>query len=237
MKPLLTVRGLRAGYGDRTVLKGLDLEVAEGSAVALLGANGAGKTTTLRALSGLTTRRGEIVFNGVPITRRSTEEIVRLKIAHVPERGGTIALLSVEDNLKLGAISRAAGRAVRDDLQRVYTFFPVLKERRRQQAGLLSGGERQMLAVGRALMLRPRMMLLDEPSFGLAPIVTAELFDLLRRLRREEHVSLLIAEQNAELASDLCDHACLLEAGAVVRSGPSADMRADGGVRRSYPGQ
>jgi branched-chain amino acid transport system ATP-binding protein len=236
MKPLLAVRGLRAGYGDRTVVRGLDLDVAEGSAVALLGTNGAGKTTTLRALSGLASCAGEVAFDGTSISRHSPEEIVRLKVAHVPERRGTIAVLTVEENLKLGAISRRAGRAVRDDLERVYAFFPELKERRKQQAGILSGGERQMLAIGRGLMLRPRLMLLDEPSFGLAPMVVAELFRLLRRLQCEEHVSLLLAEQSAELALDTTDHAYLLEAGAIVRSGPSAEMRADESVRRSYLG-
>ena len=236
MTPLLMVRGLCAGYGARQVLRGVDLELAEGGAVALLGANGAGKTTTLRALSGMIERSGEIVLDGVDIAGMATEEIVRLKVAHVPEGRGTLAAFTVEENLRLGAVSRPAGRAVAADLERVYGYFPVLKERRRQQAGTLSGGEQQMLAIGRALMLRPRLMLLDEPSFGLAPMVVAELYGMLERVRREAAVSLLIVEQNAELALGMTDQAYILETGAIVRSGASGDLRADDSIRRSYLG-
>ena len=236
MNTLLKVRGLEAAYGDRVVLRGLDFDLAEGGATTLLGANGAGKTTFLRALCGMTRRSGEVVLDGMPIARKSTEEIVRLKVAHVPEGRGTLTAFSVEENLKLGAITRPADRAVAADIERVYSYFPVLKERRRQQAGTLSGGEQQMLAIGRALMLRPRLMLLDEPSFGLAPMVVAGLFAMLDRLRRDEAVSLLIVEQNAELALSITDHAYLLETGSIVKSGPSAEMRRDEGVRKSYLG-
>jgi branched-chain amino acid transport system ATP-binding protein len=236
MRTLLKVRGLEAAYGDLTVLRGLNFDLAEGGAATLLGANGAGKTTTLRALSGMTRRRGEIVFDGMSIARKSTEEIARLKVAHVPEGRGTLAAFSVEENLKLGAVTRPAGKAIAADIERVYGYFPLLKERRRQRAGTLSGGEQQMLAIGRALMLRPRLMLLDEPSFGLAPMVVAGLFEILDRVRRDEAVSLLIVEQNAELALSIADHGYLLETGRIVRAGPAAELRRDAGVRKSYLG-
>jgi branched-chain amino acid transport system ATP-binding protein len=236
MTALLKVRGLEAAYGDLTVLRGLDFDLDEGGATTLLGANGAGKTTTLRALCGMTRRSGEIVFGGTSIARKSTEEIVRMRIAHVPEGRGTLTTFSVEENLRLGAITRPAGKEIATDIERVYGYFPVLAERRLQQAGTLSGGEQQMLAIGRALMLRPRLMLLDEPSFGLAPLVVAELFKMLDRVRRTEAVSLLIVEQNAELALSITDHAYLLETGMIVKSGPSAEIREDKAVRKSYLG-
>jgi branched-chain amino acid transport system ATP-binding protein len=236
MSTLLKVRGLKAAYGDRTVLRGLDFDLAEGGSTTLLGANGAGKTTTLRALCGMTQRSGEIAFDGTSIARKSTEEIVRMRVAHVPEGRGTLTTFSVEENLRLGAITRRAGKEIAADIDRVYGYFPVLAERRLQQAGTLSGGEQQMLAIGRALMLRPRLMLLDEPSFGLAPLVVAELFKMLDRLRREAVVSLLIVEQNAELALSITDHAYVLETGTIVKSGPSAEIRQDEVVRKSYLG-
>jgi branched-chain amino acid transport system ATP-binding protein len=236
MSTLLKVRGLEAAYGDLTVLRGLDFDLAEGGATTLLGANGAGKTTTLRALCGMTRRSGEIVFGGTSIARKSTEEIVRMRIAHVPEGRGTLTTFSVEENLRLGAITRPAGKEIATDIERVYGYFPALAERRLQQAGTLSGGEQQMLAIGRALMLRPRLMLLDEPSFGLAPLVVAELFKMLDRVRHTEAVSLLIVEQNAELALSITDHAYLLETGMIVKSGPSAEIREDKAVRKSYLG-
>ena len=236
MNTLLKVRGLHAAYGDLTVLRGLDFDLVEGGATTLLGANGAGKTTTLRALCGMTRRSGEIVFDGASIARKSTEEIVRLKVAHVPEGRGTLTSFTVEENLKLGAITRPSGPDIAADMERVFGYFPILKERVHQQAGTLSGGEQQMLAIGRALMLRPRLMLLDEPSFGLAPLIVAELFDMLTRIKREEGVSLLLVEQNAELALSITDHAYLLETGSIVKSGPSAEIREDEDVRRSYLG-
>lgn len=234
--PLLTTRGLEAFYGQTRALHGLDFSLDEGSVTTILGANGAGKTTTLRALCGMVRTAGEITFAGQQIRGRATEDVVRLGIAHVPEGRGTFVRLTVEENLRLGAITRGGGREVLADIDRVYAHFPRLRERRAQQAGTLSGGEQQMLAVGRALMLRPRLMLLDEPSFGLAPLIVRELFDILRTINRDERVSMLLVEQNATLALDLADSAYLLETGRVVMAGPAAEIREDENVRRSYLG-
>jgi len=236
MTALLETRGLEAFYGQTRALHGLDFDLHEGSVTTILGANGAGKTTTLRAVCGMIRTAGEIRFDGKPIRGRATEDIVRLGIAHVPEGRGTFVRLTVEENLRLGAITRGGGREVLDDIDRVYGHFPRLKERRTQQAGTLSGGEQQMLAVGRALMLRPRLMLLDEPSFGLAPLIVRELFGILKTINRESRVSMLLVEQNASLALELADHAYLLETGRVVMSGPAADISEDENVRRSYLG-
>jgi branched-chain amino acid transport system ATP-binding protein len=233
---LLEVSGLRAFYGQSQALHGLDFALAEGSIVTLLGANGAGKTTTLRALCGMVRMSGEIRFDGEPIAGRATEDIVRLGVAHVPEARGTFVRMTVEENLQLGAMTRRDRGAILADLDQVYTEFPRLAERRRQQAGTLSGGEQQMLAVGRALMLRPRLMLLDEPSFGLAPLIVEELFENLRRLNRERRVAMLIVEQNAALALDLAEHAYLLETGRIVMAGPAQEIGQDEAVRRSYLG-
>ena len=233
---LLEVSGLRAFYGQSQALHGLDFALAEGSIVTLLGANGAGKTTTLRALCGMVRMSGEIRFDGKSIAGRATEDIVRLGVAHVPEARGTFVRMTVEENLQLGAMTRRDRRAILADLDQVYTEFPRLAERRRQQAGTLSGGEQQMLAVGRALMLRPRLMLLDEPSFGLAPLIVEELFENLRRLNGERHVAMLIVEQNAALALDLAEHAYLLETGRIVMAGPAQEIGQDEAVRRSYLG-
>ena len=236
MTALLETRGLEAFYGQTRALHGLDFDLHEGSVTTILGANGAGKTTTLRAVCGMIRTAGEIRFDGKPIRGRATEDIVRLGIAHVPEGRGTFVRLTVEENLRLGAITRGGGREVLDDIDRVYGHFPRLKERRAQQAGTVSGGEQQMLAVGRALMLRPRLMLLDEPSFGLAPLIVRELFGILKTINRESRVSMLLVEQNASLALELADHAYLLETGRVVMSGPAADISEDENVRRSYLG-
>jgi len=233
---MLEVRGLHAFYGANEALHGIDFTLDEGGVTTLLGANGAGKTTTLRALCGMVRLRGEIRFDGKSIAGRATEEIVRLGIAHVPEGRGTFVRVTVEENLQLGAITRHGRAEIARDIDQVYAHFPRLKERRRQQAGTLSGGEQQMLAVGRALMLRPRLMLLDEPSFGLAPLIVAELFEILRRLNRETGVGMLIVEQNATLALELAEHAYLLETGRIVMSGPAAAIAADEGVRRAYLG-
>jgi branched-chain amino acid transport system ATP-binding protein len=234
--PLLAVRGLRAFYGPVQALFGLDFEVADGGTTALLGANGAGKTTTLRAICGMVRTEGEIVLDGRPIAGRATEDIVRLGLAHVPEGRGTFAPLSVAENLALGAISRHGRTAIAADLERVYGYFPRLAERRAQQAGTLSGGEQQMLAIGRALMLRPRLMLLDEPSFGLAPRLVEELFAILARLRDEAAMAMLVVEQNARLALDLADHAYLIETGRMVMGGSAAVIGRDENVRRAYLG-
>jgi len=233
---MLEVQGLCAFYGGNQALYGLDFSLDEGNIVTLLGANGAGKTTTLRALCGMVRLGGEIRFDGRSILGRTTEDIVRLGIAHVPEGRGTFLQVTVEENLQLGAMTRRDRAGIAADLDRVYGHFPRLKERRTQQAGTLSGGEQQMLAVGRALMLRPRLMLLDEPSFGLAPLVVEELFAILRQVNRETGVAMLIVEQNAALALDLAEHAYLLETGHIVMDAPAAVIGADEGVRRAYLG-
>jgi branched-chain amino acid transport system ATP-binding protein len=201
--PLLEVKELRAAYGQTRVLHGISFVMEAGSVTALLGANGAGKTTMLRALCGLQKAEGEIRFEGVRIDGRATEDIVRLGIAHVPDGRGTFLNLTTEENLRLGAYTRKERSAVETDLERVFGYFPHLKERRAQQAGTLSGGEQQMLAVSRALMLKPKLMLLDEPSFGLAPRIVQELFAILQAINEREHVGLLLVEQNAALALEL----------------------------------
>ncbi len=235
MTALLQVRGLQAGYGPTIVLHGIDLTVAEGGITALLGANGAGKTTILRAICGTVRVSGEILLGGERIAGRRTEEIARRGVAHVPDGRGTFRELTVEENLRLGAYTRPAAEAAAG-FERVFGYFPKLRERQRQQAGTLSGGEQQMLAIARALLLRPRLMLLDEPSFGLAPLVVQEIFRIMRQVRDREGVGILLVEQNALLALDLADDACLLETGQVVMAGPAAELRADEAVRRSYLG-
>jgi branched-chain amino acid transport system ATP-binding protein len=233
---MLEVRGLCAFYGQSQALHGLNFALDEGGIVTLLGANGAGKTTTLRALCRMVRMTGDILFDGKRIAGRATEDIVRLGIAHVPEGRGTFVRMSVEENLRLGAMTRRDHAAIAADIDEIYALFPRLKERRGQQAGTLSGGEQQMLAVGRALMLRPRLMLLDEPSFGLAPLIVAELFGILRRLNRERRVAMLVVEQNAALALDLAEEAYLLETGHIVMTGPAGEIAKDEGVRRAYLG-
>jgi branched-chain amino acid transport system ATP-binding protein len=236
MSRLLEARALCAYYGPTQVLFGLDIGVEAGGITTLLGANGAGKTTTLRSLSGMCRTDGEIRFDGKPIGGRATEDVVRLGIAHVPQGRGTFSRQTVEENLQIGAMTRRDRKAIADDVERVYGYFPRLKERHGQQAGTLSGGEQQMLAVGRAMMLRPRLMLLDEPSFGLAPLIVEELFGILRTLNRTERVSMLLVEQNAALALDLADHAYLIETGRLVMEGPAQRLRDDENIRRSYLG-
>ena len=233
---LLDVTGLHAAYGQTRVLHGMDFSLEPGSITALLGANGAGKTTTLRALCAMVKTQGEIRFDGARIDGRATEDIVRSGVGHVPEGRGTFVNLSAEENLRLGAYTRKDRAAVEADLERVFGYFPRLKERRRQQAGTLSGGEQQMLAVSRALMLRPKLLLLDEPSFGLAPLIVRELFEILRAVNERERMSMLLVEQNAALALDLADHAYLLETGRLVMSGPSRELRDNETIRRSYLG-
>jgi len=236
MTALLTAYDLSAFYGQTQVLYDLEFNMEEGGITTLLGANGAGKTSTLRALSGMLRTNGEIRFNGRSISGKATEDIARLGIAHVPEGRGTFVRLTVEENLQLGAISRSDRKTVADDIERIFNYFPQLRVRYHQQAGTLSGGEQQMLAIGRALMLRPKLMLLDEPSFGLAPRIVQELFGILRTLNRQEKVSMFLVEQNASLALDLADHAYLLETGRVVMAGAAREIREDEGIRRSYLG-
>jgi len=233
---LLEARNLRAGYGQTRVLHGMDFAIEKGSITALLGANGAGKTTTLRALCAMVKTQGEVHFDGQRIEARSTEDIVRLGVAHVPDGRGTFLNLSTEENLRLGAYTRRDRKAVDADLERVFGYFPRLRERRAQQAGTLSGGEQQMLAVSRALMLSPKLMLLDEPSFGLAPLLVRELFSILRDIRAREGVSMMLVEQNAAMALDLADHAYLIETGRVVLQGSSQELKNNDSVRRSYLG-
>jgi branched-chain amino acid transport system ATP-binding protein len=236
MSALLSVRGLCAFYGSLQVLHGLDFNLAQGGVTCLLGANGAGKTTTLRALCGMIRTKGAIEFDGASIAGRATEDIVRLGVAHVPEGRGTFSRMTVEENLELGAMTRHGRAEILRDIERVYGYFPRLSERRTQQAGTLSGGEQQMLAIGRALMLRPKLMLLDEPSFGLAPLVVEEMFSILRTLNRDERVSMLLVEQNAALALELADEAYLLETGRMVLSGAAHEISSDENVRRAYLG-
>jgi len=233
---LLEVENLEAFYGPIKALHGVSFSLEEGSVTTILGANGAGKTTTLRSICGMVKTAGQIRMDGADITSKATEDIVRTGVAHVPEGRGTFTRVTTEENLRLGAYSRRDKKAIEDDLERVYGYFPRLKERHDQQAGTLSGGEQQMLAVGRALMLRPRLMLLDEPSFGLAPLLVEELFGILRDINRRENVSMLLVEQNATLALELADHAYLLETGNVVISGTSDAIAADENVRKSYLG-
>ena len=236
MAALLEVKGLQAQYGPTQVLHGMDFAVEQGGITTILGANGAGKTTTLRAVCGMVRTRGEIRFGGQRIDGLATESIVRLGVAHVPDGRGTFVHLSVEENLCLGAYTRRDKAKVAADFERVYAYFPRLKERCRQQAGTLSGGEQQMLAVSRALMLRPRLLLLDEPSFGLAPLVVQELFEIFRAINVQEGVSILLVEQNASLALKLAQRAYLLETGRVVVSGSAEEIRGNESVRRSYLG-
>ena len=236
MARLLDVRALHAQYGSTKVLHGMDFGVEECGITTILGANGAGKTTTLRAVCGMVKTQGEITFAGARIDGRATESIVRLGVAHVPDGRGTFVNLSVEENLRLGAHTRRDKNEVAADFERMYGYFPRLKERSRQQAGTLSGGEQQMLAVSRALMLRPRLLLLDEPSFGLAPRIVQELFEIFRVINQADRVSMLLVEQNAAMALRLADHAYLLETGRVLISGSAEELGRDEAIRRSYLG-
>ena len=236
MPALLEVSDLTAGYGPLTVLHGVGFKVEEGGITTLLGANGAGKTTTLRVVCGMVRPRGTITLGGESIAGRATEDIVRRGVAHVPDGRGTFLDLTTEENLRIGAYTRRDKAGVAEDLERCYQYFPRLKERRHQQAGTLSGGEQQMLAVSRALMLRPRLLLLDEPSFGLAPMVVQDIFSIMRGINADEGVSVLLVEQNAALALELADRAYVLETGQVVLAGSAAEVRSNESVRRAYLG-
>ena len=236
MPRLLEVKGLRAFYGPTQALFGLDFGLEKGHITAILGANGAGKTTSLRAICQTVRTSGSIVFDGEELNGKATESIVRRGVAHVPDGRGTFTALTVEENLRLGAITRGDKGAVAEDMEKMYRRFPRLEVRRLQQAGTLSGGEQQMLAISRALMLRPRLLLLDEPSFGLAPLIVAEIFAIMRQINSEDQVSMLLVEQNATVALDIAHHAYLLETGRVALSGPSEQIRCDENVRRAYLG-
>ena len=232
----LEVVNLEAFYGPIQALHGISFSLEQGGITTILGANGAGKTTTLRSICGMVKTAGQITFDGDSISGKKTENIVRHRVAHVPEGRGTFVRVTTEENLRLGAYTLKKSQEIADGMERVYSYFPRLKERRNQQAGTLSGGEQQMLAVGRALMLRPRLMLLDEPSFGLAPLIVQELFEILGTINTEENVSMLLVEQNATLALKLADHAYLLETRRVVISGTSEEISADETIRQSYLG-
>ena len=237
MSAILEIANLNAAYGETKVLQGVSIAVEEGGITALLGANGAGKTTTLRAICNMMVRTsGTITFAGERIDGRATEDIARRGIAHVPDGRGTFGHLTVEENLRLGAYTRRDRAAVADDFQRVYAYFPRLLERHKQQAGTLSGGEQQMLAIGRALMMRPKLLLLDEPSFGLAPLIVREIFRILAAINKDEKTSVLLVEQNANLALELAGQAYLLETGKIIMGGESAVIAGDPSVRRAYLG-
>jgi branched-chain amino acid transport system ATP-binding protein len=234
--PVLELENVHAGYGPTSVLHGISLSVPEGGIVSLLGANGAGKTTTLRAITAGVRWSGDIRFSGRSLRRMHTEDIVRGGIAHVPEGRGILTELTVDENLKLGSHLRRDGAAVRRDYDRVFEYFPVLRERRRLSASTLSGGEQQMLALARALLMRPKLMLLDEPSLGLAPMVVRAIFKIIRTINEADSVAVLLVEQNAQLALEMSSHAYVLEVGRVAVDGESADLKGDESVRRSYLG-
>jgi branched-chain amino acid transport system ATP-binding protein len=233
---LLEVEGLRAAYGPVRVLEGIDFSVDEGEKAAVLGPNGAGKTTILRALSGMVSTRGRVEFDGKSLLGKPTADIARRGVAHVPEGRGTFGALTVDENLRLGAYVRRDGDDVKADLRRVYGLFPRLEERRSLAAGTLSGGEQQMLAVARALMLRPRLLMLDEPSLGVAPILAKEIFRVMGEICTEQGMTVLLVEQNAGLALDFADHAYVLESGRIALSGEADRIKGDDDVRRSYLG-
>jgi branched-chain amino acid transport system ATP-binding protein len=234
--PLLELQDVLARYGPIRALHGVSLTVDEGEVVAILGANGAGKTTTLRAICGMVRTAGEITFAGRTIARRSPEGIARLGIAHVPEGRGLFTELSVWENLRMGAVVRGGQKALRQDTDRILGYFPWMAKRRDQQAGTLSGGEQQMLALVRGLVSRPRLLLLDEPSLGLAPTIVRELFAIVQRLNEEEGLTVLVVEQNATIALETASRAYVLEVGKVAVSGESAELQRHEGVRKSYLG-
>ena len=236
MTPLLELEDVHARYGETRALHGVSLHVDEGSSLALLGANGAGKTTALRAVSGLVRKTGHVSFAGHSIARKTPEAVARLGVAHVPQGRGIIGDLTVSENLRLGAYTRRNRAEVKVDVARVLEQFPRLGERLSQAAGTLSGGEQQMLALGRALVQRPRLLMLDEPSLGLAPLIVREIFAVLERLNREEGLTVLVVEQDAAVALETCREACVLEVGRVVLSGPSKELAEDESVRKAYLG-
>jgi branched-chain amino acid transport system ATP-binding protein len=236
MTVVLEAKDLKAYYGQTQALHGVSFSLEQGGITTLLGANGAGKTTTLRAICNMVRTEGEVMYEGRSIRGQATESIVRLGFAHVPEGRGTFTTLTVDENLRIAAYTRSDKAAVKRDLEMVFEYFPRLRERIQQQAGTLSGGEQQMLAISRALMLSPRVMLLDEPSFGLAPLIVQEIFRIMRRINAESKCSMLLVEQNAALALELADHAYVLETGSVVMSGPSDVVKNDENIRKSYLG-
>ncbi|MET0881545.1 MAG: ABC transporter ATP-binding protein [Acidimicrobiales bacterium] len=235
MTPLLEVTDLEAGYGPVQVLRGVSFTVDAGETVVILGANGAGKTTTIRAISGMIVTKGSVIVDGTSVGGKKPEEIVRRGVAHVPQGRGTFVDLTVEENLRLGAFTRKDAD-IAADMDHWYEVFPRLQERRDQVAGGMSGGEQQMLAIARAAMSRPRLLLLDEPSLGLAPLVTQELFRRLQVLNQEQGTALLVVEQNANLALGIAERGYVLEAGLIVAQGTAAELQADESVRKAYLG-
>jgi branched-chain amino acid transport system ATP-binding protein len=236
LSALLELEDVRAGYGPTTVLHGISISIPEGEIVSLLGANGAGKTTTLRAITGGVRWTGNIRFAGRSLRQMHTEDVVRCGIAHVPEGRGILTELTVDENLKLGSHLRRDGPAVRKDYERVFEYFPVLRERRRLSASTLSGGEQQMLSLARALLMRPKLMLLDEPSLGLAPMIVRAIFEIIRTINETDRVAVLLVEQNATLALEISSQAYVLEVGRVAVKGASAELKDNESVRRSYLG-
>ena len=234
---MLALQGVHTFYGRIEALKGIDLAVEEGEIIALLGANGAGKTTTLNSISGLTPpRRGRVVFEGRDITGESPETLVARGLVEVPEGRRIFPALTVTENLKMGAYLRRDRLGVADDLDYVFNLFPILRARAGQSGGTLSGGEQQMLAISRALMARPRMLLLDEPSLGLAPLIIRNIFDIISQINRERGATVLLVEQNANLALKVAHRAYILTTGLITLSGSPADLLADAGVRKAYLG-
>ncbi len=233
---LLELEDVHASYGPIRALHGISMRVPEGSIVAVLGANGAGKTTTLRAISGMVRTTGAITFAGHAVAGRKPEEVARLGIAHVPSGRGTLAQLTVLDNLRMGAYLRGDRGGIKRDLERVMGYFPWIDKRRGQVAVTLSGGEQQMLAIARALMMNPRLVLLDEPSLGLAPLIVRQIFDIIQTIRREQNLTILVVEQNANLALKAADYAYVLEVGRTVLEGTGAELLQHEAVRRSYLG-
>jgi branched-chain amino acid transport system ATP-binding protein len=233
---MLEVKSLSAGYGRIPVLKGFSLSVPAKRIVVLLGANGAGKTTTLRAISGMLTYTGDIELDGHSLQGRSPDQVARLGIAHGIEGRGTFTDLTVEENLRIGAYRRHDKAGIDEDVHRIFNLFPRLRERFRQKAGSLSGGEQQMLSVGRAMMLRPKVMLLDEPSLGLAPVIIDSLFEALKTINQTTDTAMLIVEQNANLALEIADYAYVLETGQIVLSGPASEIASHAGVKAAYLG-
>ncbi len=237
-EPLLRITNLEVAYGAVRAVRGVSLEVKRGEIATILGANGAGKSTILRAISGITDpEKGAIWYDGEQIHGRQPDRIVRAGIAHVPEGREVFPLLSVHDNLWMGAYTRRDKKQIAEDLDGVYAYFPVLKERRKQEAGKLSGGQQQMLSIGRGLMARPKLLLLDEPSLGLSPILTQEIFSIINRINREQGATILLVEQNAQMALQTASHGYILESGRIVREGPCEELFQDEDIREFYLGQ